>query len=580
MSTFNVVLIAPPFLPSDVVSFACSILKESLHRREITCKVLYANNIYAELIGHALYNRAAISGPGSGLIGERIFASTAHIGMAPNFAVPSAESSGNQWAPTADTGLAAAETACRPFVEEIVRQVGLLQPGIVGFSSMVQQINPSIAIARMLKETYPDMVCVIGGSNCSDEMGMEIAASIPYFDYVFRGEADFVFADFCHDYLHHGTRPPHKLIDCPPPYDLDMVPVPDYKDFFEQVHYRPGNEEIAVIFESSRGCWWGQKHQCNFCGLHTSTIQYRTKSWNKVIDELHHLCREYPIHWFVAADTIFPLTYFKDFLPALIASGFKEKISYQFKANIDQEQTAMIRKAGILYIVLGFESLSTRLLHLMGKGGNAATNIRILRDLREQSIYSMWHMLVQIPGDRASDYETMARFLPLLQHLHPPAIAPISIQRFSKYFNNPKAYGIQNIRPEKGYERMFPATVDLSRIAYFFDAEYPSESMTDPDILKPLEGLVARWQERFISETRPELLMSRCTAGGWLVRDTRDCAVLTETLIAEEDCALLRRYRLPRPLNADDAYRLERFIEYGYLVKVDDKMLCVVCEKE
>lgn len=581
MSTVDVVLVVPPLFPCELASIACGILKESLRRQGLTCKVLYANNIYAQIIGHDLYNRITRGGYGAGHIGERVFASTAHDGISPSFGAPPDASSCGLEISAADLGFGAAEAACRPFVEEVVCQIGQLRPRIVGFSSILQQINPSIAIAKALKETYPEIICVIGGSNCSGEMGEEIAVSISSFDFIFRGEADLFFAKFCHDYLEHGGKPLHRLIDCPPLLDLDMVPAPDYSDYFEQVNYRPDNEEIALVFESSRGCWWGQKNQCTFCGLHSSTIRYRTKSPNKVIEELHNLRRKYPVHWFFAADSIFPDTYFKDFLPALIASGFKEKISYQFKANIDYEQLNMIRDAGMVYISCGFESLSTRLLRLMGKGCTAASNIRILRDFRELGIDTIWNILIHIPDDRASDYETMTRFLPLLQHLNPPGIVPIFIQRFSKYFNNPEAYGIQNIRPAKGYERMFPASADIFRLAYHFDAEYPSESMADPEILNPFKRLVARWRERYFGKARPELSMSRFKTGGWLVRDTRDCAVQSETLIDEEDHALLYCYRLPRSIDADDdACRLERLIERGYMVKVDDKILCLVCEKK
>jgi radical SAM superfamily enzyme YgiQ (UPF0313 family) len=41
--------------------------------------------------------------------------------------------------------------------------------------------------------------------------------------------------------------------------------------------------------ETARGCWWGAKHHCTFCGLNQNDMAFRAKSPQCAMDELVHL---------------------------------------------------------------------------------------------------------------------------------------------------------------------------------------------------------------------------------------------------------------------------------------------------
>lgn len=32
-----------------------------------------------------------------------------------------------------------------------------------------------------------------------------------------------------------------------------------------------------LVLEGARGCWWGEKHHCTFCGLNGSLMKFRSK---------------------------------------------------------------------------------------------------------------------------------------------------------------------------------------------------------------------------------------------------------------------------------------------------------------
>ena len=48
-------------------------------------------------------------------------------------------------------------------------------------------------------------------------------------------------------------------------------------------------ETPTLALETSRGCWWGQKHHCTFCGLNGEDMQYRSKSGPRAREELDFL---------------------------------------------------------------------------------------------------------------------------------------------------------------------------------------------------------------------------------------------------------------------------------------------------
>lgn len=67
---------------------------------------------------------------------------------------------------------------------------------VVGFSSTFQQNTASFALARRIKEKYPEVITLFGGSNFDGEMGLEFVRAIDVIDYAITGEGDIVFPAF------------------------------------------------------------------------------------------------------------------------------------------------------------------------------------------------------------------------------------------------------------------------------------------------------------------------------------------------------------------------------------------------
>src|ERR1051325_8252516 len=175
---------------------------------------------------------------------------------------------------------------------------------------------------QRIKARRPDWFVIFGGSNCEGVMGVETLRQFEFVDAVVSGEADFVFPAMVQSILASDTIPPlqgvstredlRRQLSRQPPSntplirELDELPIPDYDDYFEQLaqsSLQPTKKPI-LSFETSRGCWWGEKLHCTFCGLNGATMAYRSKSAERALDELTYLAGRYPGYNLNAVDNI------------------------------------------------------------------------------------------------------------------------------------------------------------------------------------------------------------------------------------------------------------------------------------
>ena len=77
--------------------------------------------------------------------------------------------------------------------------------------------------------------------------------------------------------------------------NLDTLPIPDYDDYIDALASSPAAADVTpmLMLETSRGCWWGEKHHCTFCGLNGLTMAFRSKTPERVIEEIETLRSRY-----------------------------------------------------------------------------------------------------------------------------------------------------------------------------------------------------------------------------------------------------------------------------------------------
>ncbi|MFG0216371.1 RiPP maturation radical SAM C-methyltransferase [Brevibacillus porteri] len=387
-----------------------------------------------------------------------------------------------------------------PFLERALADHHWEQYDIIGFTSVFEQNIASLSMAKRLKEKWANQFIIFGGANCEGEMGKALLESFPFIDAVCSGEGDLSFKHFvqqmagykdpslCHS---QGIILQSKYTDepvmtgsenSPPVHDMDGLPYPNYDDYFthfEKYGYCGTNPSPRILFESSRGCWWGAKSHCRFCGLNGANLNYRSKSADRALEELLYLRERYQKYTKQASavDNIIDMKYFRDFLPKLRDMQLDLDMFYETKANLRKEQVQLFRDANFHHIQPGIESLITSVLKLMGKGISMMQNIQLLKWTKEYGVFPYWNFLYGFPSENEEEYQKVVDVIQALTHLDPPGIcSPIRLDRFSPYFNKASEFGIVNIRPMFAYHLVYQeqSLETLMKLAYHFEFDYAS----------------------------------------------------------------------------------------------------------
>ncbi|MBT3224162.1 MAG: RiPP maturation radical SAM protein 1, partial [Proteobacteria bacterium] len=337
-------------------------------------------------------------------------------------------------------------------------------------------------------------------------------------DFVFAGESEVTFVDFLQSI---GKEPPERIIRGLPVENLDDLPTPDFADYFEQVKPIMGQVPLWLLYESSRGCWWGSKNHCPFCGIDKKRMGFRQKSPDRVVQQLTQILANSPTHRVCMTDNIMPHQFHKTLIPRLPLEVPRLRLFYEQKANLSLEQVGNLQRAGCMTIQPGIEALQSDILGLINKGVSPRQNLALLRYARIVGLQLKWNLLWGFPKDLLQSYLETETLLPLLHHLPPPqALAHMHLDRFSPYVDNPEQYGISNLRPFPGYGEVFPPEADLDRLAYHFEASYPSGSEEAPEVMVRLLDKVWRWRRAW-EQHAPALELRRIGVGSFVLMDTR-----------------------------------------------------------
>jgi magnesium-protoporphyrin IX monomethyl ester (oxidative) cyclase len=340
-----------------------------------------------------------------------------------------------------------------------------------------------------------------------------------------------------------------ELVNCGIFHRLDELPIPDYNDYMQQLaelqsgNLLPPDYPYTIYFESSRGCWWGIKNHCRFCGMNADGMAYRTKSAQRIVDEIETLAQRYRVRKMTSTDCIMPGRFAEEVCPGLAACDGEIDLQYEVKANQKPQQLDWLKRAHINSIQPGVESLCTDILKLMNKGVDAIQNIELLRNCISRQIVVRWHLLFGVPGERREHYQSMFKILPMIAHLQPPVyLAQIRLDRFSPYFENPHEYGISNIRINPAWYHLYPPGTKVDDLIYRFQSDWHTELLDDRELLGNLCGLVSQWKEFWLEGKPPELFSITLPGEGGLIYDTRPCAVSQTCLIDSKTMGALRDF--------------------------------------
>ncbi|MDH4414828.1 MAG: RiPP maturation radical SAM C-methyltransferase [Rhizobium sp.] len=592
----NVALIQMPFGFTAWPSLGLSLLKAIVEKAGHRAEVMYFSQTFEDRIGPELYSIIARGAPQNvDLLGEWIFAEalsgpderadSSYLAQVFHGENHAHRKSGSETVlAEIEPQLETLRAAANAVIDELASR-NWADFDVVGFTSTFQQNLASLALARRIKMRFPTVRIVFGGANCEGDMGHALLRCFPFIDAICPGEGDLALPLYLEAVQSGKAGGVTGMLTRSEVYVaaertvLDDLPYPDFDDFF--LHAPAGDPQYAerhrLIFESSRGCWWGEKNHCTFCGLNGTTMAFRRKDGGRAIAEIQHLLARYGQYTrnITATDNIIPYDYFRKFLPDLAEMKMELSLFYETKSNLRKEQIALYRAAGLTAIQPGIESLSTPVLKIMRKGVSALQNIQALKWCVEYGVEAKWNALAGFPGEQPDWYADLPSLVMKLNHLEPPVgVSTLRFDRFSPYHSAPESFGLSALEPYPAYAQIYRGVdpSELQHLAYYFVTDYP-EGTADETYAREAFAQMELWRK----DGGSRALIHIDSDAGIVVFDLRGDTAKVHVLqgidadvFAETD-QITGRGSLCSSLERTEA--VARLLELGLLIEEDGKYL-------
>jgi ribosomal peptide maturation radical SAM protein 1 len=544
---YKIALINMPFADLAMPSIALTQLRAVVEQRfkdQVSIDIYYLNHDFARYLGLELYDRITHSADSQNAgLGDWFFRQTAFPELANNAGVylsryfPFHTEEMNKL----KSGLLEKRRGLDQFLDSLIATYRFDQVQLVGFTSMFQQSAAAFSMARRLKECESKPIVVMGGANCESPMGQVIVKEVTPVDYVFSGPGLKSFPDFVQHCLNGepGRASAIKCVFTKRNYifqsgadaigeelSIDVPVELDYRQFLYNLtqNFPEGEVDPILLFETSRGCWWGERAHCTFCGLNGVSMAYRAMSPDRALKQFESLFEFAPqVSRMDAVDNILPKSYFKEVLPH-IKTPENVSLFYEVKADLSESDVQTLANARVRIIQPGIESLATSTLKLMKKGTSAFRNLALLKFCATYGIEPLWNLLIGFPGEGADVYRKYIDDLPLLTHLYPPSgVYPVRFDRYSPYFMKAKEYGL-DLHPLDYYSLIYPFPAEaLNDLAYYFadvniGAEY---AQTVSQWIGKIREKIDCWHEVWKSHDDHPVLLLYKHGDQHMIRDSR-----------------------------------------------------------
>ncbi len=436
-------------------------------------------------------------------------------------------------------------------IYDLIIENELHKKDMIGFSSYFSQNLACFAFAKKIKELNPNVIIVMGGSNCEYPMGLELIKRIDHVDYIFSGNSITSLLKFIEN-INAGNEISNDHIDgifskrnCNDVLDTDMATdsnnnkikpygeidnindfeILNYDSYLESIsHHIPDLKDITLFLETSKGCWWAESVRCTFCGLHGNHSGYCYMNEEKARQYISKHLEKYgsKVKKFHFVDNVLPKNYIKEVFPFI---NVPSNVSFVWvvRVNLDENDFKVLKDFNVEILQPGIEALDNSTLKLMSKGTTAIDNITFLKRCLLFNIKPSWNLLVGSPFEEACVFENYENLLPALKHFYPPNnIITIRFDRYSKYFTNPEKYNLK-LEPNLTYSFVYPFDKQaLKNIAYFFLNMNTNENAFNLQKWLPIMSqIINKWKSSWNSKA-PFLEIRKNSKNDFYVYDSRE----------------------------------------------------------
>jgi anaerobic magnesium-protoporphyrin IX monomethyl ester cyclase len=295
--------------------------------------------------------------------------------------------------------------------ETLKQEIIQLKPDIVGITSVTVTFSTALQTAKMVKETMPQTLIVMGGPHVT-VLDEQVIKDNPAVDVIVRGEGEQTMLELAdrasnkfglmelEDIAGITFQKNGQVIrtpDRPLIQDLDELPFPAYKHFPLERYRHFGKLILPII--SSRGC----PFNCTFClAPKMAGKGCRPRSPNNVVDELEWLKKEFHPDAFTFHDETF--TFEKKRVIAICDEIKRRKINlpWDCSTRVDQitpELLAKMKSANCQLVSFGVESGSQQILNAMKKGTTVELNAKGIKMAKEAGLSVTISVIIGYPGE-------------------------------------------------------------------------------------------------------------------------------------------------------------------------------------
>ena len=456
------------------------------------------------------------------------------------------------------------------FLDQMIDRYQLDRCDVVGFTLLGTQTTASLGMARKLKQRNPRIITLLGGACCGSPMGQVLARNVEAVDFVFPDAALKSLPQFVEHVLDgdiqrchavHGVFSRQNLAQLGRDYsqhmgehvDINDLLELDYSEYLHSLEQKvPRFDGPLLLFETSRGCQWGSKSQCNFCGYNAKYHAYEPMDSDVALRQLMQFTR-YGAESVAlyAVDDAIPHEYVTDLCPRLRLPR-NITLSYFVRPVLNEQQLRTLARAGVTAIGAGIETMATSTSRRFRKSTNAFQNVAFLKDCtRVRGMLYGWDLMIGAAGEPEAVYEKYLRDLPRMYHLPAPRnVNPVHYYRYSPYFQHQLKFDLK-LEPRRCYELIYPfPESEIQDLAYLFDDANapPDRSKRIEAWRQRLERIVALWRTHWRmpdDDQRPVLEIRDGGDGAAIVHDTRSGEAVSHVL-SEPATRLLWELEQPR----------------------------------
>jgi Fe-S oxidoreductase len=286
-------------------------------------------------------------------------------------------------------------------------------------------VSPFIVTVRLIAAVLPQAKLIVGGTGFS-LFPERLMLEVPELDYGIIGEAEVTFPALLHSIDNPPSLPGlcrragQKVHISPPAANFDMTDyIPANRLLLDPALYQGINNYVPTIgIEAKRGC----ALNCAYCVYpQLQGRKWRCRPTVAVVDEMELLHKDYGIKSFHFTDPVLNVT--RGHLEGICEEILRRKLKIRWDGfmredQLNEKNVALYERAGCECFSFSPDGLCQESLDVLGKNLSEAQILKAASLVAQTDVVSVYHFMVNVPGETEKTCEKSIQFVEQLYELH------------------------------------------------------------------------------------------------------------------------------------------------------------------